>query len=538
MVVIEIEKNDLLNLIGKEIPQEELEELLLLIKVEPTFSDNKIECELSPDRPDMFSVEGIARAIKGFMNIKTEYKYPLTDSRFSMKKENVEARPQIACAVIENVKITDELIKSLMQIQEKLHETIGRNRKKVAIGIHDSDTITPPLTYKEEIPGNIKFVPLEDSKEMNLNEILENHPKGTKYAHLLKDHAKYPIIVDKEGVISFPPIINSERTKVREKTKNLFIDVTGTDEKAVNQVLNILVCNIAERSGSISTVKIDRKKYPNFEQKQVTMEVENIDRILGLGLSENEIVEILKRMLYEVSKAKAGKIEFSIPVYRADILHTIDIIEDIAIGYGYNNIAPLLPKIATIGSLSDKERFTMKLRELMIGIGFQEIMSFILTNPESNFKKMNIPEMKEVEIENPISSDYNICRNWLLPNLLKALSSNKHREYPQKIFEIGDVVVLDENKETKTRNVRKLAGVISYDNANLTEIKSVIESVLRNAGYDYSIKPYSHPSFIESRCGEIHVSGKHVGFFGEINPEVLINFNLEKPVIAFEIEVE
>ncbi len=534
MVVIEIDKNDLLNLIGKKLSDQEIEEVLFLLKIEATINENKIECELNPDRPDMFSVEGIAREMKGFLGIETGIKnYEVSDSGVILRKEKSEVRPHIACGIIKDVTLSDYLIKSLMQVQEKLHMTIGRNRKKVAIGVHDFDKIVPPLVYKDV--DNEKFVPLGKTEEMNIREILEKHPKGMAYAHLVKD--KYPLIYDKEGVISFPPIINSERTKVTENTKNLFIDVTGTDEKAVEQVLNILVCNIVERCGKIFSVKVSNKITPKLEPKEMSLNVEEIDKILGIGLNENEIAESLEKMRYYVKKMKGGKIIVSIPPYRSDILHKVDIIEDVAIGYGYNNIKPILPKIATIGKQSELEKLSRKIREIMIGLGFQEILSFILTSKENNFNKMNIGG-KCVEIFNPTSSEYDICRTWLLPNLLKVLSSNKHREYPQKIFEIGDCITLDESQETGTKQIRKLAGVISYDDANLTEMKSVVEAVLKNLSYKYEIKEYNHPSFIESRCGEILVNEKQIGFFGEIHPKILDNWKLEKPVIGFEIKVD
>jgi phenylalanyl-tRNA synthetase beta chain len=244
MVVIEISKNDLLNLIGKDLSDEEIEELLFLLKVEAKIDGDKIECELNPDRPDMFSVEGIAREVKGFLGLETGIKkYDISDSKIVVKTENPQVRPYIACAVIKDVLLSDELVKSLMQIQEKLHDTIGRGRKKVAIGVHDFKKIVPPLLYKDV--ENEKFIPLMGTQEMDVNQILESHPKGVAYAHLVGEMR--PMLYDKEGVASFPPIINSERTKVTIATDSLFIDVTGTDERAVNDALNILVCNIAER---------------------------------------------------------------------------------------------------------------------------------------------------------------------------------------------------------------------------------------------------------------------------------------------------
>jgi len=534
MVVIEIEKDDLNNLLGRKLSSEQIEEVLFLLKVETKFDGNKIECELSPDRPDMFSVEGIARAIKGYLEFELALPhYETFETKIILRKEKSEVRPFIACATVENVKLTDELIKSLIQMQEKLHSTQGRDRKKVAIGVHDLDKVKPPLVYKDV--DEEKFVPLGESRTMTIKEILEQHPKGKAYKHLLQN--KYPMIYDKEGIISFPPIINSDRTKITETTKNLFIDVTGTDEKTVNQVLNILVCNIAERSGKIGLVKVSNKMTPNLEPYESSITVAEINSLLGLELKENEISTILERMRFGVTKAKGGKINFLIPAFRADILHKVDVIEDIAIGYGYNNIQPVLPKIATIGGMSSLEKITSKLRDLMIGLGFQEVVGLILTNEENNFSKMN-QKGKSVEILNPISNEYTTCRTWLLPTLMKILAANKHRDYPQKIFEIGDCIVIDENEETMTKTIRKLAGAISYDNANLTEIKSIVESVLKNNNINYKIAETNNATFISSRVGKILIDTKEIGLFGEINPEVLEKWDLERPVIAFELNIE
>lgn len=539
MVSLEISKKDLLKLIGKKLSNEQLEEVLFLIKVEVEFSDDKLDCELDPDRPDMFSVEGIARSVKGFLGIETGLpNYRVKKSKVSLKAEKVESRPFIVCAIIENVKLSDELVKSLMQVQEKLHMTTGRNRKKVAIGVHDLDKVKPPFLYKEVLPEEIRFIPLDMSEKMNLKEILRKHPKGKDYAFCLENYKKYPVILDKEDeVLSFPPIINGELTKVTEKTKNLFIEITGTDEKAVNQALNILVCNIVERTGKIKSVKIGKKEYPNLDPVQKRLETGEVNKLLGLGLKKNQIIRILERMRYSVIKFKKGLINVLIPAYRTDILHTVDLIEDVAIGYGYNNIVPELPKIATIGGLTKIEKDSSKIRELLIGLGLQEVMTFVLTNKKNQFKKMNLGKEEIVEIDNPVSSEFDVCRKWLLPNLLKVLAANKHRDYPQKIFEIGDCVVIG-NSDTNTKTIRKLAGVVCYDFANLTEMKSVVEAVLKNLGLNYSIKPFKHSSFTETRCGEILSGKKSLGFFGEVHPQVLENWKLEKPVIGFEMILE
>jgi len=282
MVSLEIDKADIKKLIGREVTDQQLEETLFLLKCESQISGNVINCELNPDRPDMFSPEGLAREIKSFLEIEIGIKnYKISDSNVNLSREKADVRPHIACAIIKNIELSDALVKSLMQIQEKLHDSIGRNRKKVAIGVHDFDKIKPPLVYRDV--DDIKFVPLGE-KEMSVKEILTNHPKGKEFSHLVKD--KYPMILDKEGVISFPPIINSEKTKVTQTTRNLFIDVTGTEEKAVNQVLNILVCNIAERGGEIQRVKVSNKMTPDLEPREIELEIQKIDNFLGLGLDE------------------------------------------------------------------------------------------------------------------------------------------------------------------------------------------------------------------------------------------------------------
>ncbi len=539
MPVIEVEKNYLIKLCG--IPESELREVLTLVKAPIDEEEENIwKIELTPDRPDMFSPEGIARAVKGFLGMETEIiQYPVMDTEIEVKVEKVSARPYIACACVLDVELTEERIKSIMHLQEKLHETIGRKRKKVAIGLHDLDKVTAPFTYAEFHPKEIAFAPLGMDEELTLDLILERHEKGRKYAFCLEGFEKYPVIIDKYGeVLSFPPIINGRLTMVTEKTRNLFIDVTGTDKRAVEKVLNILVCNIAEVCGKIGKVKVGNEIYPKLEPEEIDVNVAEVNRVLGLGISEYETAEILRRMRYSVVEMKGGVLKVLIPPYRVDILHEIDIIEDVVIGYGINNIIPELPKIPTVGKKHRKEKMSEKIREIMVGMGFHEILNFMLSNKEKQFIKMCVEEEECVEIAKPMSLEFTVCRKWLLPGVLEFLGENTHRSYPQKVFEIGDCVIIDEKEETKTRTIRKLCGAIAHDKTNLTEIKSVVEAVARELNASLVIKPISHKSFIESRRGEIYLNGKASGFFGEIHPQVLANWKITKPVVAFEISLE
>lgn len=534
MPVIEFSKNDFLTLLGKELSDDEIKSIMSNVKSEAEIDGNVIRCEITPDRADLLSVEGMAKAVKLNLGLKPR-NVPIHDSRLTVKGSS-KVRPYFVCATLENVKLTDELVASLMQIQEKIHATIGRDRKKVAIGVHDLDKIKPPITYEDINPDDIKFVPLMKEEPMTLNDILTRHEKGKDYAHLLKGFDSYPVFLDKEGVMSFPPIINSERTKVSETTKNLFLDITGTDEKAVEQVLNIFLSNISERCGSIGTVKVGRTTYPRFIEEKYKLDPETVNKILGLQLTDKEIIECLDKFGYQTKK-RGKDLDITVPYYRSDILHEIDIIEDIAIGYGYNNIVPEVPKLFTIGGLSETTIFSRKLRETMIGLNFQEVSSFVLTNQRDNSDNMLI-KSDAVDILNPVSAEYTICRTWLTPSLLKILSNNLHVEYPQRIFEIGDVIAIDPTQETSTKTMKKLAGAVSHDTANLTEMRSFVESILKYIGVKYEIKSMKHDSFIATRVGEIIVNGKTIGFFGEISPKVIENFGLERPVIIFEIDIE
>ena len=543
MPVIEIEKNYLIKLCG--IPEDELREVLTLVKAPIDEEEGDMwKLEITPDRPDMFSAEGIARSVKGFLGMETGMpSYPAEETEIEVKASEVKARPYIACAAVLNVEITPWLFISLIQLQEKIHETIGRRRKKVAIGVHDLDKISPPFEYREVKPDEIAFVPLDKSEVMSLGEILEKHEKGKEYRHILEGCERYPVILDKYGeIVSFPPIINAERTRVTDRTKNLFIEVTGTDERAVNHVLNILVSNLCEVTGKIGKVKVNGRIFPDFSVEEREISVEEVDRLLGLGLKEHEIAQILRRMRYSAMEMKGGKIKVFVPFYRVDILHPVDVIEDVLIGYGINNLTPLLPKIPTPGKKHGKEKLCEKIREIMIGLGFQEVLTFMLSNKERMYAKMNLKweerEGKVVEIENPMSREYTACRTWLLPNLMEFLSENTHRKYPQRIFEVGDCIRVNEQSETSAEAVLKLACAIAHDRANLTEIKSVAEAVARELNASMVVKPFEHGSFIPSRCGEIYLNGKRCGIFGEIHPAVLENWKIEKPVIAMEIEVE
>jgi len=536
MPTIELDLIDLKRML--EVPDEELEELLFLNKVEVEeigMTDAKVE--ITPDRPDMFSVEGIVRQLKSWL-LKTKGlpEYYVAKPSIELKKSHLTVRPCIACAYVSNLDFTDEAIKSFMQLEEQIDKTIGKNREKSSIGVHDISQVKPPFTYKE-VSTNTKFVPLGYTKEMTIKEILKDHPKGKEYGHLASGE-KVPIIVDKEGtIISFPPITNAKITQVKPGTRELFIDITGTDENSVNNSLNILVTALADRGGRIEAVRIGKNITPNLQPKVMKFDLDYARQVLGLNEDNNKMKLLLERMNYGFD---IGNKKLFIPAYRSDILHPIDVVEDIAIAYGYNNFVTEFPMLPFIGSRHPLEEFSDNVKLLIVGLGFQEVLNFTLISKDRQFKKMNQTARGFVEIKNPVSSEYDICRTSLLPSLIGNLSANKHRRYPQKIFEVGDAVVLDSQSETKTRNSKKLCVVDAHSNANLAEIISIINSITSNLGIKTRVKNHDNPSFIKGRSGVVLLgnSNKEIGHFGEINPKVLENHDLNTPVAALELDLD
>ncbi len=551
MPTVEISRKDLEKLVGRKASSMEgLEEWLMWVKGEIDDVDGdtiKVDVK-DTNRPDLWSVEGMAREIRGHLKIEgglPHYTVGEALTEVFVDKKLKDIRPVIGCAIVKNVKFDDESIRQLMQLQEKIHHTFGRKREYVAIGVSNFDKIKPPIFYKAVKPDELKFPPLGFEEEMTPAEILEKHPKGQEYGHLVEMFKRYPIIVDsKKEVISMPPIINSNTIgRIDENTRNVFIDVTGLREEDVFTALNVMVTVLADRGGEIYGVvvhDVNGKKLvlPDLTPKSVEVESEKIRRILGIEISDHEIVELLKDARYDAEVVKDGVIVAKYLPTRNDILHWRDVAEDVAISFGYNDILPAELAVSTHGELSRRELLSDKIRELMLGYELQEVMTFTLTNKEVLFTKMNRKEEDVVEIANPVSSSWTTIRNTILPCLMEFLARNKHVEYPQRIFEVGDVVEIDEKAETATRTKRHLAIAIASSTASFTEIKEIVESFAKQLGLKFEYEEEKDGAFIEGRCARIMLGNKKIGVMGEINPAVLNNWELEMPVAAAEIELE
>lgn len=548
MPTIEISLNDLSQLVGRKISAAELEDDIQYAKgeLESAIGDAaKVEIE-DTNRPDLWSVEGIARDLKGAYRIEAGLpKYDVRDSGLvlNVEKKTERVRPMIVAAVIKGVKLSDSAITQIIQLQEKVAMTYGRKRQQAAIGIYDFDRIKWPVRYTTVKPGAIKFVPLDFTIAMTPKEILKRHPKGQEYGHLIATATEWPILIDDAAnVLSMPPVINSASTgKITPTTRNLFIEVTGFNQKIISTALNVMVAALADRGGQIESIRIlygkKRVTAPDMKPKEFAIDGDECRRILGLTISNREIVRLLREIRYDAAES-GKKIRVHYSAYRADIMHARDVIEDVAISFGYNDFEPEQPRLVTKGEEDPLEAFSDKIRQLAVGFGLQEVMTFTLTNRDTLFKKMNYPAEDVAEIANPMSLSYVIMKNWLLPSLLELLSKNTHVDYPQKIFEVGDVVWTDEKAETRTRNVRTLAVAIAAHNTSYTDVKAVLDALAGALGAEMTVKELKCSAFIEGRAAEIFVNGKSAGWIGEIHPQVLNNWGLEVPVAVLEIQIK
>jgi phenylalanyl-tRNA synthetase beta chain len=498
------------------------------------IEEDHADVEFFPDRPDLFSPEGVARAMRGYLGIETGLPlYPVEPSgiSFTVDPKLAEIRPVLGAAVIRGVCFDDESIQSIMSLQESLHWAVGRGRSKVAIGIHDLDSVKAPFHYIAS-PRSRKFVPLDYTEEMTMDEILTKHPKGRDYAKIVSHFPLFPLIVDNDDhVLSFPPIINGERTRVTIDTKNILLDTTGTDKRAVSVAVNIICTAMAEAGAKIQSVEIDGKKTPTLAPAERIVSVRECSNLLGVELTSSTMAEFLRKMRFGADPAGSEKVKVQVPCYRADIMHDWDIFEDVAIAYGYDKIQDVPPKTYTVGKPHPVQINAALARDVFCGLGYLEVMPFTLTNEAILYQRMQREEKKGVlHVMHPISIENTVVRTDLLPLLLEFLTLNRHRELPQRLFTVGDVV-------DSCLTYQQAAGVSTHPDADFSEAYASADALLHELSVDYTVKESGDPAFIDGRRGDIIVAGRIAGVFGEIHPAVLNAFELEHSVAAFEFDL-
>ncbi|MHA1793182.1 MAG: phenylalanine--tRNA ligase subunit beta [Promethearchaeota archaeon] len=550
MPAIELSLNRLNKLVGKECSSKDLELDLQWIGLDlDDVQEGMIKVEYNPNRPDFSSPEGIARALKGYYEIELglpEFNLNTSDHVINVDPLVNKVRPYIATAIVRGVDLDEEEVATLMNVQEDLHWAIGRDRRKVAIGVHDLDKIEPPFTYTAVKPNEIKFEPLQmPGIELTPAEILVEHPKGVAYAHILKDADVYPIIFDKnKNVISFPPIINGTLTMVTDETKNLFIDMTGTNLKSVNYALNVLCTMLSDMGCRVETctnVYPDGERItPDLKPQKWNVEEKYINNYLGIQLTTDEIIKAFKKVRFDAKPGdEKGTIDVLVPAYRGDLMHPVDLTEEVAIGFGYFNLPKTTVLSSRPGQYHPKLEMQNRIRKIMVGLGFQEVVNFILSNLEKSFTATRREWKNGIVIKNPVSKEFNTTRQDLLSGLLQNLQDNKHESIPISLFEVGDVIILDEKEETGARRDVHIACVISDKDTEYTQIRSVLDAFMTLYGINsFVVKPAKNPFGLDGRTADVHVNKKRVGTIGEIHPDILINFDLEFPTTFMELNLE
>ena len=528
-----------------------------------------IEIEIFPDRTDLLSHETISRAARAFLNSLNDspnLEIKQGEITLEVDKSLQNLRPVILGAVVRgvdngtNYREKDDFIQSLMDHQEKLHLTLGRKRKFASIGVHDLSQLSPPFKVIS-VDKKYKFTPLAEEKEMSIEDILKSHPKGKEYAHLMSELKEYPVIIDAEDrVLSFPPIINGDHTTVNEQTRDFFIDVTGWDERSCEACLLLICLSLAERGGVIESIQIknwdqELLSVPRGDSKSHKVPDRLIRNILGIELSKTEIADSIKKMGGELIETRTvtngpDKIEkwadcivgekehvISMPRWRNDIMHPVDIVEDIAIGYGYDNLPEQLSAVHLDAIPLPSSNLKRRISSSLCALGLQETQSLTLSNKRDQFERVRwIEENKSTIISNPITKEHTMLRQYILPSLLNLLAANRHHELPQRVHELGDVV---RDSENKTR----LSWACAEVGGGFSAAKGIASSLLRDLGANLSevkwegINQEEGP-WIKGRGARVIIDGIEVGQIGEIDPKVSFEFGLKVPIQAGEFDVD
>jgi len=557
MPTITIRRKALARLAGGAISVEALEALLPLVKgelKEAGADGDELKIELNDsNRPDWWCVEGIARQIRLHRGKPVRGLPHGTGRRGSRPQIRVERpvrpiRPFLGACIARSIRIDEPLLEQLIQTQEKLAEIFGQKRRALSIGYYRLDPLVFPLTYTAVKPTAAVFTPLGMEQPLTLEAILEEHPKGREYGHLLKGSTLVPYLADAKGrPLSLPPIVNSREVgEVRAGDSNLLIEVTGTDLRLVMLLINLLAQNLADRGAAIEPVEIIYPKTTPYGRRVVmphdismpmTLDRSQVEAVLGVHLSDGEITRALRQAGHRVT-AGAGRWTATPPPYRGDLMHPIDLIEDIAMQRGYDRLTPELPTTFTVGGVSPETRLEEQVRRWMIGLGFQEVMTNILSSRSDLSEKMGV-EPPMVELENALSLQYAALRPWLLPSLLRVEAASGHAFYPHRIFEVGEAATVREETggARRSRTDLRLAALLAAPSAAFSELHSSLELLMAEAGVAYRLEPAAHSSFLEGRVGAVNIGGQSAGWIGELHPAVLERWKIAMPCVAWELEL-
>lgn len=565
MPTISIDRKDFQTLLGplaqdRPMTTEQLESWLQLVKGELKDYDSetgelRIELQDS-NRPDLWSCEGIARQIRtkltgapsGYPFFRTKNR---SVRRLTVASDLQHVRPYVAACTAVGYEVTAAGLAQLIQVQEKLADIFGHKRRTVSIGLYRLPAIVFPITYTLVKPDEVRFTPLGFDEKMTPREILAVHPKGLEYGSILTGHDRVPLLLDTDGhVLSLPPIINSrELGEIHVGDRELLIEVTGTDLRMVLLTLNIMAVNLADRGAAVDTVDIEypyetefgktvRAPY-NFGTPRA-LPMRSIESALGQSLDAEEIHAALVSYGYEAAVSR-DKISVTLPPYRNDVMHPVDVAEDVAISRGYGSFVPIMPAEFTVGGLSRLEQVSDRIRHLMVGCGFQEMMTNLLSSRLELVDRMRVsgtPWGNVVEVDNAMAQTYSTLRQSIVPSLLRVESVSTRSFYPHRLFEVGEVAIPDTTHDLGSRTVLSLSAVIAHAAANFSEIHSTLDLLLYYLGAPYTLEPVNHPSFLDGRAGEIVLNGQPIGVIGEVHPEVLEQWQVTMPTVVFELTID
>jgi len=587
MPIISVGRDRLFKALGKTYSQEQFEELCFdfgielddvttekaIIRKEKHLDEEATDdeeviykIEIPANRYDLLCLEGLAQALRIFIGKDEVPHYKVLDLpvnsmlKMHVKPETSLIRPFIVCAVLRGITFDEDRYNSFIDLQDKLHQNLCRRRTLVAIGTHDLDTLQGPFTYEALAPSEIKFVPLKQVKEFRADELMEYYKsdmKLKKFLHIIENSSVFPVIYDsKRTLLSLPPIINSAHSAISLKTKNVFIECTGTDLTKAKIVLNTMVTMFSmycERKFEVEPVEVitpDEKSviYPDLSIWNLEIDLPYISRSIGVPLKENEVICLLAKMQLS-AQSENSNILVSVPPTRSDILHKCDVMEDVSIAYGFNNIPKTKPKSLTQGKQQPLNHLSDLIRSEIAMAGFTEVLTWILCSHEENFSMVSRKDDQKtaVVIGNPRSSDFEIARTSLLPGILKTMGHNKDHPRPIKIFEVSDIVILDDEKDVGAANQRQVAALYCNSNSGFEIIHGLVDRIMEVVGVPfvsvgddsgYYIRPSHEPEFFPGRQASILFKGKSIGSFGIVHPEVLARFDIPDPCSMLEINIQ
>jgi phenylalanyl-tRNA synthetase beta chain len=531
-------------------------------------SDDVIyKIDIPANRYDLLCMEGISRALNVFKGTVPTPTFravePASGTREKMvvKSSAMLVRPFVVCAVLRGVTFTKARYESFIDLQDKLHQNICRRRSLVAIGTHDLSKIQGPFTYEAQLPEEIEFVPLKQDKKFNAKELMEFYKQDQKlkhFLHIIEGSAVFPVVRDADGtVLSLPPIINGAQSAISLDTKDVFIECTATDLNKAKIVLNTMVTMFSEYCATPFTVEpvdvVDctgkETTYPDFMTRFVDADVDYINKRIGTDIDRKTMAALLCRMQLPTKLGADEKsLRVEVPPTRSDILHPCDIAEDVAISHGYNNIARTVPNTYTISSQQPINKFSDALRDEVARSGFSEVLTWILCSHDDNFANVKREDdgNSAAIVANPSSLDVQVARNSLLPGVLKARAANTDAPMPLKLFEVGDVVVLDPESDVGAKNSRRLLVLYSNVSSGFEVVQGILDRVMQVAGaatFDgkqpgYEVVESNEPTYFPGRQAYVMRDGAKIGVMGIVHPDVCANFGITTPTSVLELEIE